>query len=227
MQSPSVKSIEEIYKEIAQHVILGRQKECYDCTQLVISMGAAPKSVINDALIAGMDVVGIKFRDGEYFVPQVLLSARAMQHALEIIRPLLRETEAEKPGTVVLGVVRGDIHNIGKSLVGMMTEGAGYTIVDLGVNVPEEKFVRAIEEHKPQVLGMSALMTTTMIGMRETIQAVTDAGYREQVRIMVGGAPVNQRFANEIGADGYAPDATGAVGLVKGFMKEMRVGAVS
>lgn len=218
-----MKSMEELYEEIAEHVILGRQDECHARTQEVIDLGAHPKTVINDALIAGMTVVGIKFRDGEYFVPQVLLSARAMKKALEIVRPLLNVEGGPQPGLVVLGVVRGDIHNIGKSLVGMMSEGAGYNVVDLGVNVPEEKFVEAIQEHKANVIGMSALMTTTMIGMKDTIQAVADAGLRDEVRIMVGGAPVNQKFADEIGADGYAPDATGAVELVKGFMKDLKV----
>jgi 5-methyltetrahydrofolate--homocysteine methyltransferase len=167
--------------------------------------------VLNEGLIAGMDRVGADFRDGELFVPEVLIAARAMHAAMDILRPLLAQGDVASAGKVAIGTVSGDLHDIGKNLVGMMLEGAGFTIIDLGVDVSPDKFIAAIQSDRPNIIAMSALLTTTMPGMTRTIEALGEAGLRGQVKVMVGGAPVTKAFADEIGADGYAPDAASAV----------------
>lgn len=204
-----------LLQEIAHYLIIGKHKEVEALTQKALEEGMDVMVVLNEGLIAGMSVVGDKFRRGEYFVPEVLLSARAMKAGMAILRPLLTETGAKPIGKVVLGTVRGDLHDIGKNLVGMMMEGAGFQVIDLGVQVKPEKFVQAVIEHQPQIVGMSALLTTTMPAMADTIKAFREAGIRDRVVVMIGGAPVTQEYADEIGADGYAPDAASAVEKAK------------
>jgi len=199
---------------LAQKLIEGDADAVRRLTQEAVEEGITPKEILDQGLIAGMEVVGIRFKNNEIFVPEVLISARAMKAAMEILRPLLTASGVESRGKVVLGTVKGDLHDIGKNLVGMMLEGAGFEVVDLGISVGPEQFLEAVREHAPQVVGMSALLTTTMVGMRDVVERVKqEAG--ENVKAIVGGAPVTQRFAEEIGADGYAPDATSAVELVK------------
>ncbi len=205
----------DLLQEIAHYLIIGKHKEVETLTQKALEEGMDVMTVLNEGLIAGMSVVGDKFRKGEYFVPEVLLSARAMKAGMAVLRPLLTETGAKPIGKVVLGTVRGDLHDIGKNLVGMMMEGAGFQVIDLGVQVKPEKFVQAVIEHQPQIVGMSALLTTTMPAMADTIKAFLEAGIRDRVIVMVGGAPVTQEYADEIGADGYAPDAASAVEKAK------------
>jgi 5-methyltetrahydrofolate--homocysteine methyltransferase len=167
-------------------------------------------------------VVGEKFKNGEYFVPEVLVAARAMKAAMELLRPLLAASDVEPIGTVVIGTVRGDLHDIGKNLVAMMLEGAGFRVVDLGVDVPAEKFIEAAREHNAEIVGMSALLTTTMTYMPEVIKALEAEGIRNRVKVIVGGAPVTQEWADQIGADGYAPDAASAVDKCKELLAQLK-----
>jgi 5-methyltetrahydrofolate--homocysteine methyltransferase len=198
-------------RALAEAVINGNREEAVRLTQEAINEGLSPETILNEGLVAGMTVVGEKFKRNEFYVPEVLIAARAMKSAMELLRPLLVETGVEPRGTVVLGTVQGDLHDIGKNLVGMMLEGGGYRVIDLGVDVAPEKFVEAAREHNAQIIGLSALLTTTMPGMRDVIEALKASGMRDQVAVMIGGAPVTQDYADEIGADGYAPDAASAV----------------
>ena len=182
------------------------------------SRGNTPYDVLTKGLVAGMDIVGVDFRDGILFVPEVLMAAKAMKTGMAILRPLLAETGAPKMGTMVIGTVKGDIHDIGKNLVGMMMEGAGFEVIDLGINNPVEKYMAAIDQHKPDILGMSALLTTTMPYMRVVIQALKERGIRDDIIVLVGGAPLNDAFAEDIGADAYCRDAAVAVDTAKKFM---------
>ena len=170
-----------------------------------------PETMLYDALIPSLEEVGARFERGDFFVPEMLIAARAMQGALDILRPLLAETGAKQVGTFVMGTVKGDVHDIGKNLVNIMLEGAGFTVIDLGVNVPPEKFVEQIHEHKPDIVGFSAFLTTTMPMFKANINALEKAGLRDKVIVMVGGAPVTQEYADAVGADGYAADASTAV----------------
>jgi 5-methyltetrahydrofolate--homocysteine methyltransferase len=201
------------YPAMARALILGDKDTVAAKTREGLERALDPKDLIFRGLIPGMDVVGEKFRRNEYYVPQVLLSARAMYAGLDLLKPLI--TAAARPddnlGTVVIGTAQGDLHDIGKNLVAMMLEGAGFNVVNLGRDVAPEKFVAAVEEHGAHVVGISALMTTTMPAMKRTIDALVKAGLRQRVKVMVGGAPVSQAFADEIGADGYAKDSTLAV----------------
>jgi len=209
------------YPLMAQALIMGQREKVYELTQQALAAGIEPKAIIFKGLIPGMDVVGEKFRRNEYYVPQVLLSARAMYAGLDLLKPLLTQTGAtEYLGTVVIGTAQGDLHDIGKNLVAMMMEGAGFNVHNLGRDVAPEKFVEAAKEKDAQIVGISALMTTTMPAMPRTIKALEAAGLRERVRVMVGGAPVNQAFCDEIGADGYARDSTAAVEKAKTLMGE-------
>jgi 5-methyltetrahydrofolate--homocysteine methyltransferase len=180
-----------------------------------LAEGVAPETVLKDGLIAAMTEVGRLFEANEYFVPEMLVAARAMQQGLAILKPLLKEGGATPMGKVAVGTVKGDLHDIGKNLVAMMLEGSGFEVIDLGTDVTPEKFVKAVVDHKPQVIGMSALLTTTMPSMGATIQALEEAGLRNQVKVMIGGAPVTDEFAKRIRADGYSPDASSAVRLAK------------
>jgi len=205
------------YPTMARALIVGDKDTVARKTREGLDLAMDPKALIFKGLIPGMDVVGEKFRRNEYYVPQVLLSARAMYAGLDLLKPLI--TAGARPddhlGVVVIGTAQGDLHDIGKNLVGMMLEGAGFKVVNLGRDVAPEVFVKAVEEHRADIVGISALMTTTMPGMKRTIDALVKAGLRERVKVMVGGAPVSQAFADEIGADGYARDATLAVQKAK------------
>lgn len=185
----------------------------------LLSREMAPLEIMTTGLVAGMDIVGIDFRDGILFVPEVLMAAKAMKAGMARLRPLLAETGAQKVGTVVIGTVKGDIHDIGKNLVAMMMEGAGFEVIDLGINTSADDFMEAIREHQPDILGMSALLTTTMPYMRVVIQTLRDEGIREDYVVLVGGAPLNDAFAEDIGADAYCRDAAVAVDTAKKFME--------
>jgi 5-methyltetrahydrofolate--homocysteine methyltransferase len=184
-------------------------------TQQLLDNGVAPQKILNDGLIAGMTIVGEQMRCGEMYLPEVLQSARVMQGAMDILKPHLLREGVEPIGRIVIGTVKGDMHDIGKNLVGIMLQGLGIEVIDLGLNAPPEKFVEAIHAHHPQLVGLSAMLTTTMLVMKKTVEVIDAAGLRSRVKIIIGGAPVTQRFAAEIGADGYAKDAVTAVDKVK------------
>jgi 5-methyltetrahydrofolate--homocysteine methyltransferase len=205
----------EILQELAAHIVSGSAPKAEEMTQKALDSGIEPAAILNQGLIAGMTEVGIKFKANEFYVPEVLIAARAMKAGMKILRPKLVESGIEPVGKFVVGTIRGDLHDIGKNLVAMMMEGAGYEIVDLGVDVTAEKFVNAVKEKNAKIIGMSALLTTTMVNMKEVIQSFETNGLRKNVKIIVGGAPLTQNFADEIGADGYAPDAASAVELAK------------
>jgi 5-methyltetrahydrofolate--homocysteine methyltransferase len=201
----------ELLPKISEELQKGNFKEMPKLIQDALKAGIPPSKILSDGLVAGMDVVGEKFRCDEIFMPEVLISAKAMQAGMDILRPKLIEIGAKLAGQIVLGTVKGDLHDIGKNLVGMLMEGAGYQVIDLGIDVPIEKFVEAVKSNRPNIVGLSALLTTTMPMMKLVIESLTEAGVRDTVKIMVGGAPVTEKFAKEIGADGYAPDAASAV----------------
>jgi len=205
----------DVLQKIAEELIKGNYPEMPKLVQQALDAKIPPSRILNEGLVAGMDVVGEKFRRDEFFMPEVLIAARAMQAGMDILRPKLVETGVKLAGKVVLGTVKGDLHDIGKNLVGMMLEGSGFQVVDLGIDIPPEKFVDAVRTNQPDVLGLSALLTTTMPKMKETIESLIEAGVRNKVKIMVGGAPVTEKFAKDIGADGYAPDAATAVEKVR------------
>jgi 5-methyltetrahydrofolate--homocysteine methyltransferase len=203
------------YDALVEAVIAGDEKEVEAQVNQALSQGADARDILKNGLIAGMEVVGQRFRAGEMFLPEVLLCAEVMHKGLDIINPLLAKTEHEGQGKVVMGTVEGDIHDIGKRIVSFLLEGTGFEVIDLGVDVKADTFAQAIEEHKPDVLGMSALLTTTMPNMGKTIELLKEKGLREKVKIIIGGAPTSEQFAHSIGADGYAPEAGSAVELVK------------
>ena len=207
------------YPTMARALIVGDRETVARKTREGLDLAIDPRELIFKGLIPGMDVVGEKFRRNEYYVPQVLLSARAMYAGLDLLKPLITASAqgGEYLGVVVIGTAQGDLHDIGKNLVAMMLEGAGFKVVNLGRDVAPEAFVTAVEEHGATIVGISALMTTTMPGMKRTIDALARAGLRERVKVMIGGAPVSQAFADEIGADGYAKDSTLAVVKAKAF----------
>lgn len=178
----------------------------------------SPKKILEDGLIKGMGIIGAKFKKNEVYVPEVLIAARAMHAGMNILKPRLIETGVENIGIVAIGTVKGDLHDIGKNLVKMMLEGAGFEVIDLGIDVSVDKFVEAVKEHKPNIIAMSALLTTTMVNMPEVIKALEAAGLRGKVKIMIGGAPITQNYADQIGADGYSPDAASAVDKAKTFI---------
>lgn len=200
-------------EELSKSVISGNLAKVKKLTQALIDEALAPLDIINQGLIAGMGVVGARFKNGEMYVPEVLVAARAMSAGIEMVKPLLVDQEMPSAGKVLLGTVKGDLHDIGKNLVGMMLESRGYTVINAGIDVSPEKFVQAIKEQKPQVLAMSALLTTTMLHMKDTIELMKEEGIKDQVKVIVGGAPISQDFADEVGADGFAPDAASAVDL--------------
>ncbi len=202
---------------ISTLVIEGNFTGIVEKTNAALEEGLGAEEILNNGLMPGMDHVGVEFKAGNMFVPEVLRSAKTMQESMDILRPLLAEAGVETVGKLVIGTVKGDLHDIGKNLVGMMCEGAGFEIIDLGKNIEPEAFVNAIKEHKPTILGMSALLTTTMRSMERTIKALEEAGVRDTVKIMIGGAPVTQDYANQIGADGYAANAASASDMAKQF----------
>ncbi|MBI1876925.1 MAG: corrinoid protein [Chloroflexi bacterium] len=206
---------EEILDALYEHVLNGEAPPVVKLTNEGLAMGMDPLTLLFDAMIPALEEVGRLFEIGEYFVPEMLISARAMQGSMAILRPLIAETGVKPIGTFVMGTVKGDIHDIGKNLCNTMLEGAGFVVVDLGVNVPPEKFIEAIQQHQPTAVGMSAFLTTTMPMFKKNIEAITEAGLRDQVKILVGGAPITQEYADIVGADGYAPDASSCVRLTK------------
>jgi 5-methyltetrahydrofolate--homocysteine methyltransferase len=191
-------------------VMEGNVKGCETRVQELLAQGESAETIMQKALIPAMDVVGVLFQNGEYYLPEMLMAARAMQQGLKLLKPLLAKGNATSAGKAVIGTVKGDLHDIGKNLVGISLEGAGFEVIDLGADVSTEKFIDSVRMHQPKVLGLSALLTTTMPGMREVIEAIRSAGLGQGVKIMIGGAPVTQTFATEIGADFYGPDSTSA-----------------
>jgi 5-methyltetrahydrofolate--homocysteine methyltransferase len=213
---------EEILQGLYDNTLVGNAPEVKDLVNQGLEDELGPESMLYDALIPSLEEVGARFERGDYFVPEMLIAARAMQGALDILRPLLAETGAKPIGTYVMGTVKGDVHDIGKNLVDIMLEGAGFNVIDLGVQVAPEKFVAAIEEHSPDIVGFSAFLTTTMPMFKANINAIEKAGLRDKVIIMVGGAPVTQEYADAVGADGYAADASTAVRLAKDLIEKRR-----
>ena len=203
------------YSALKEAVIEGNAKEAKALTQAALDEGLGPQEILDEALIPAMDIVGEKFSAREFYIPEMLIAARAMQAGLGLLKPLLLAAESKSRGKVVLGTVKGDLHDIGKNLVGMMLQGGGFEVVDLGTDVRPARFVEAVAQERPDFVMMSALLTTTMTSMKETISALAEAGLRDKVRVGIGGAPVTQRYADEIGADFYASDATGAVTRAK------------
>ena len=214
--------LDELLALMGEDLYDGYAEEVVEEVQEALARGMSPYDVLTQGLVAGMDIVGVDFRDGILFVPEVLMAAKAMKAGMEVLRPLLAETGAPQIGSMVIGTVKGDIHDIGKNLVAMMMEGAGFEVINIGINNSVEDFLGAIAEHKPDILGMSALLTTTMPYMRVVIQALEDEGIRDDLIVLVGGAPVNEAFAEAIGADAYCRDAAVAVETAKQFMKERK-----
>ncbi len=218
-------SDEDLVVQMHDDLYDGLGEEIVEGTTILLERGWGPSDVLNDALVEGMRIVGIDFRDGILFVPEVLLSANAMKAGMEILRPLLAETGAEPVGKIVIGTVKGDIHDIGKNLVGMMLEGAGFEVIDLGINTDVEEFLGALDEHKPDLLGMSALLTTTMPYMKVVIDTLIEKSLREEYMVIVGGAPLNEEFGEAIGADAYCRDAAVAAETAQRLVAERRASA--
>jgi 5-methyltetrahydrofolate--homocysteine methyltransferase len=200
---------------ITDTLISGDGEKLKELVQNALNTGIPANEILQKGLIVGMDIVGEKMENGDMFIPEVLMAAQAMGISVEILKPLLAEGEASSAGKVLIGTVKGDLHDIGKNLVIMMMESAGFEVIDLGVDVEPEKFVEAIRENKPNIVGFSALLTTTMPMMKKSVDCIAEAGLRDTLKILIGGAPVNQAFADEIGADGYAPDAGAACKMAK------------
>src|SRR5579863_4011901 len=214
----STLSDEDLVAQMHDDLYDGLKEEIEEGVRILLERGWAPYKVLTEALVEGMRIVGVDFRDGILFVPEVLMSANAMKAGMFILRPLLAATGAPKMGKMVIGTVKGDIHDIGKNLVAMMLEGAGFEIINIGVNNPVENYLKAIEEHKPELLGMSALLTTTLPYMKVVIDTLIEKGMRNDYIVLVGGAPLNEAFANSVGADAYCRDAAVAVETAKSFM---------
>jgi 5-methyltetrahydrofolate--homocysteine methyltransferase len=208
----------EIYEQLATAILEGSSEKTPNLVQQALEQRLSPKDILDNGLVVGMNEVGARFKRGDMFVPEVLMSAEAMQAGLGVLRPHLVASGAQLIGTIVLGTVKGDLHDIGKNLVGMLCEGAGFEVIDLGFNIDPEKFIVAIKEHQPNIVGLSALLTTTMRAMGYTIKAIEEAGLRDKVKIMVGGAPVDAEFARRIGADGYGSNAPAGAELAKRFV---------
>ena len=215
---------EEILQQLYDDTLVGKAPEVRESVESGLADGLEPERMLYDALIPSLEEVGARFERGDYFVPEMLIAARAMQGALDILRPLLAETGAQTVGTFLMGTVKGDVHDIGKNLCNIMLEGAGFTVVDLGVNVAPEKFVEEIERVEPDVVGFSAFLTTTMPMFKANINALEKAGMRDDVIVMVGGAPVTQEYADAVGADGYSADASSAVKKAKELIQQRRAG---
>jgi 5-methyltetrahydrofolate--homocysteine methyltransferase len=213
---------DELLKQLYDFTLVGNAPEVLSLTNAGIEMGLGPEMLLYDALIPSLEEVGARFERGDFFVPEMLIAGRAMAGALEVLRPLLAETGAEPIGKIVMGTVKGDVHDIGKNLVNIMFEGAGFEVIDLGVQVSPEKFIDAIRQHQPDIVGFSAFLTTTMPMFKANINALQKAGMRDQVIVMVGGAPVTQEYADVVGADGYASDASAAVVRAKELLSQRR-----
>ena len=215
---------DELVEQMHDDLYNGLKEEVAEGTQILLDREWDANKILNEALVAGMTIVGIDFRDGILFVPEVLMSANAMKAGMALLKPLLSESDEPTAGKMVIGTVKGDIHDIGKNLVCMMMEGAGFEVVDLGINTPVEDFLAALEEHKPEILGMSALLTTTMPYMKVVIDTMKEQGIRDDYIILVGGAPLNQEFGEAIGADAYCRDAAVAADTAKQLVAESRAG---
>jgi methylmalonyl-CoA mutase cobalamin-binding domain/chain len=213
---------DELVEQMHNDLYDGMKDEIVEGTKILLERGWDATKILDESLVAGMKIVGIDFRDGILFVPEVLLAANAMKGGMEVLRPLLTETGAKPVGKVVIGTVKGDIHDIGKNLVGMMLEGAGFEVVDLGINTDADKFIGALEEHKPDILGMSALLTTTMPYMKVVIEELKKRGMRDDYIVLVGGAPLNEEFGTAIGADAYCRDAGVAAETARRLIDERR-----
>ena len=213
---------EELLRQLYDETLVGNGPAVLELTNEGLAMGLGPETLLYEALIPSLEEVGARFERGDFFVPEMLIAGKAMAGALEILRPLLAETGAASIGTVVMGTVKGDVHDIGKNLVNIMFEGAGFHVIDLGVQVAPEKFVEQVEEHQPDIVGFSAFLTTTMPMFKANINALEKAGLRDEVIVMVGGAPVTQAYADAVGADGYAADASTAVRLAKDLIERRR-----
>ena len=212
----------ELIEQVHDDLYNGLKSEVEEATHIFLKRGWSAEKTLNDALVEGMRIVGIDFRDGILFVPEVLLAANAMKGGMEILRPLLAETGVEPIGKVVIGTVKGDIHDIGKNLVAMMLEGAGFEVIDIGINNAVEKYLEALETHKPDILGMSALLTTTMPYMKVVVDTLKEKGMREDFIVLVGGAPLNEEFGKAVGADAYCRDAAIAVETAKSLIAQRR-----
>ncbi len=215
-------SDEELIEQVHDDLYNGLKTEVEEATHIFLKRGWSAEKTLNDALVEGMRIVGIDFRDGILFVPEVLLAANAMKGGMEILRPLLAETGVEPIGKVVIGTVKGDIHDIGKNLVAMMLEGAGFEVIDIGINNAVEKYLEALETHKPDILGMSALLTTTMPYMKVVVDTLKEKGMRDDFIVLVGGAPLNEEFGKAVGADAYCRDAAIAVETAKSMIAARR-----
>ena len=213
---------DELVQQMHEDLYDGLADEITDGVNILLERGWTPYRTLTEALVEGMRIVGIDFRDGILFVPEVLLAANSMKAGMFILRPLLAETGAPKQGSIVIGTVKGDIHDIGKNLVGMMLEGAGFDVFDIGINNDVDKYLNALDEHKPDFLGMSALLTTTMPYMKVVIDTMKERGIRDDYSVLVGGAPLNEAFANSVGADAYCRDAAVAVETAKSLVEERR-----
>ena len=218
-------STDELVEQMHDDLYDGLRDEIVEATNILLERGWGPSKVLDNALVEGMRVVGVDFRDGILFVPEVLLAANAMKGGMGILRPLLAETGAQTIGKAVIGTVKGDIHDIGKNLVGMMWEGAGFEVIDIGINNPVENYLQAIEEHKPEIIGMSALLTTTMPYMKVVIDTLVEQGIRDDYLVLVGGAPLNEEFGKAVGADAYCRDAAVAVETAKSLIAAKRAAA--
>ena len=213
---------DEILQNLYDETLVGNAPEVLSLTNQGLTQGMTPERMLFEALIPSLEEVGARFERGDFFVPEMLIAGRAMAGAMEVLRPLLAETGVETVGKFLMGTVKGDVHDIGKNLVNIMLEGAGFEVIDLGVQVAPEKFVAKIEEHQPDIVGMSAFLTTTMPMFKANINALQKAGLRDQVIVMVGGAPVTQEYADAVGADGYAPDASATVKRAKDLLNKKR-----
>jgi len=213
---------DEIIKALFDETMIGNAPAVLELTNKALAEGMGPDTILFEALIPSLEEVGARFERGDYFVPEMLIAGKAMSGALNVLRPLLAETGAETVGTFLMGTVKGDVHDIGKNLVNIMLEGAGFKVIDIGVQVAPEKFIAAINEHQPDILGMSAFLTTTMPMFKVNIHEITKAGLRDKVIIMVGGAPVTQEYADSVGADGFAADASTAVRVAKDLIQKKR-----
>lgn len=209
-------------KELSEALFRGDVLKVKELTQMALREEVEPREILEQGLIKGMNVVGEKFKNNEIFLPEVLLASQAMYGGLELLQPTLVKSGVKARGKVIIGTAKGDLHDIGKNLVAMMLKGGGFEVIDLGIDVSPEKFLKAVQEYKPDIIGISALLTTTMVGMTDVITALEKAGLRDKVRVMVGGAPVTQEFADEIGAEGYAPDAASAVDKARDLIHSLR-----
>jgi methylmalonyl-CoA mutase cobalamin-binding domain/chain len=216
---------DQILKELYDETLVGHRPRVLELTQEGLDLGMSPESMLFDALIPSLEEVGARFERGDFFVPEMLIAGKAMSGALDLLRPLLANTGAQTVGTFVMGTVKGDVHDIGKNLVNIMLEGAGFHVIDLGVQVAPEKFIAAIEEHQPDIVGFSAFLTTTMPMFKANLNALVKAGLRDKVIVMVGGAPVTQEYADAVGADAYAADASTAVRRAKELIQRRRAAA--